>query len=134
MLGRVGVGEEAGAREDLLHVRLVRQVARRLLEDDEAERKALPHGPRHLELVDEPVGAAEGRDVLEACPALGLVRDGVEAVAERLRRLGRAHGRGEHARASEELDARAELLRLLQGAVAIRRIWQAAGCGLFKYS
>jgi hypothetical protein len=46
----VRVRQQARAREDALDIRLVWNVARRLLEDDEMQREAVLQLPHHLEL------------------------------------------------------------------------------------
>ena len=48
----VWVREQAGPGEELLGVRLVRDVARALLEDDVVEREAILERPHHCKLVD----------------------------------------------------------------------------------
>ena len=57
----------------------MREVARRLLEDDEVEGEALAQRPHHGELVQEAVLGNEGRVLLgrECFPAAHLVHDRV---------------------------------------------------------
>ena len=102
------------AGEDLLDVRLVREMACCLLEHDVVEREAVPEGVHHLELLQQTVRTKERRDLLrrEELEALDLGTDGVELeLGGGLRHSGRVAAR-EVLRALEERRVRADELLL----------------------